>query len=136
MMDRTLVSMLSLFFFSFFIFSTYVVLNKPLTKYTRASEELRTSAQSSLIFAWPLQVKANSKGTTVTVFARNVNGRALAGKPVTINSSFGTIKESLATTDSEGKSLFYITSSTAGVAEFEAIVDNIKIQRKISVKFE
>lgn len=134
-MDKNLNRILLIFFLSFGLFTSYVLLSKPLTKLTRASEETKISAQNSLIFAWPLKLQTNNS-TRITVFARNYNGRAIEGKSVTLRTTFGQINQSTITTDNEGKSVFIITSSTPGVAEIEAIVDNIRIQRTISVQFE
>ena len=136
-MDRTLFNMMIVFFLSVGLFASYVLLNKPLTRLTRASTEGTPSAQNSLMFAWPLKVSADGKTPiTITVFARNYNGRAIPGKSVTLTTNFGKLQQTTITTDTEGKSLFRITSDSPGVAEIKAMIDNIEVQRTISVKFE
>lgn len=134
-MDKTINRLFIIFFLAFGLFISYVVLNKPLTKLTRASTDGKVSPQNSLVFAWPLQTAVNQP-TSITIFARNYNGRAIPNKTVRVTSTFGKIQQSTVVTDAEGKAVFTLTADTPGVAEIEAIVDNIKIQRTISVQFE
>jgi hypothetical protein len=136
-MDKTLLSLLLVFFLAFTIFTSIIIFGKPLAQYTRASQDTTVSAQSSLIFAWPLNVEANGQSiSTITVFARTNTGKSIPDKQVRLTTSIGAVKQPETTTDSEGKALFQLTSSTAGLAEIQAIVDNITIDKSISVKFE
>lgn len=122
---------------AFIVFISVFFINQPLTQVTRAVEDKSVSAPHSLIFAWPLTVQADGQSETViTIFARNVNSEALSGKPVSINTSLGTVKETAVVTDTDGKATFHVSSLGKGVAQIEAIVDNIKIPKSISVEFE
>ncbi len=137
-MDKKITGLLLIFLLSFGIFTTIVVFNKPLTQFTRASEENNPSPNSSLIFAWPLTTKADAKTTAnINVFVRSYKGTPLANKVVVLKSSLGQVKEVNNTTDKTGKATFELTSGEKGIAEIEATINNtIKIVQKVSVKFE
>ena len=135
-MDKTLLGLMMIFFVAFTVFITFVVFNKQFTSAARASNQI-ISSEKSLMFAWPLDLKADGKDTTLlTIFIRDEDGKAIADKTVRIQSSIGTVREPASVTDKGGKALFHITSDAAGVAEIQALVDNTPIRRKISVKFE
>ncbi len=133
--DQTLRRLFIVFFLGFALFTSYVFLSKPLTKLTRASEELKPSIQNSLVFAWPLKTTIG-KQSVITVFARNYQGRGIVGKQVELSTTLGSIQHASATSDSQGMVKFVLSSSTPGVAEIKVMVDNIGIQRTISVQFE
>lgn len=137
-MDKTLLSLVIIFFIAFVVFTSAFFVNKPLSRVTRASITNKTvDVPQTLIFAWPLAIPANGKDeSTITVFARNSETEGLAGKPVNLTSTTGSVQESVVTTDSNGKATFHLTSRTKGVAEIEIMVDNIKIQKPLSVSFE
>ena len=135
-MDKTLLGLMMIFFVAFTVFITFVVFNKQFTSAARASNQI-ISSEKSLMFAWPLDLKADGKETTLlTIFIRDEDGKAIPDKTVRIQSSIGTVREPASVTDKGGKALFHITSDAAGVAEIQALVDNTPIRRKISVKFE
>lgn len=135
-MDKTLLGLLMIFFLAFTIFMTFVIFNDQLTTVTRASTDI-VSADKSLIFAWPLTLKADGKTETeVTIFVRNDEGKGISDRAVRLTSSVGTVKEAGATTDKAGKALFHLSSTTPGIAEIETVVDNNPIRKKVSIKFE
>lgn len=127
-----------IFFLSFTLFTTIVIFNKPLSRLTRAKEEFLPSANTSLIFAWPLTTKADNKSSvTISVFVRNNNNLPLANKKVSLNTTLGKIDVVQPVTDKAGKATFNLSSNTAGLAELTALVDNqIQLKQKVSVKFE
>lgn len=136
-MDKKLSALLLIFFLSFGLFTTALVFNGQIKTATRAKEELIASSKDSLIFAWPLTVKANEK-SVISVFVRNVKGTPLSNKQVVITSTKGKILEPSGATDKEGKASFQLTpQGELGVADIEVMVDgNVKLTRTISVKFE
>lgn len=135
-MDKTLLGLMMIFFVAFTVFMTFVVFNKQFTSAARASNQI-ISGESSLIFAWPLELNADGKDATlVTIFVRDSDGKAIADKNVRIQSTVGQVEEPQAQTDKSGKALFHVSSTSPGVAEIQAVVDNTPIRRKISVKFE
>lgn len=135
-MDKTLLGLLMIFFLAFTIFMTFIVFNDQITTVTQASVQ-EVSADKSLIFAWPLTLKANGEDTSeITIFVRNEDGKGIAGKIVSLQTTVGDVKEPAGTTDSTGKVLFHISSSNAGVAEIQTLVDNNPIRKKVSIKFE
>jgi hypothetical protein len=137
-MDSKLIGLSVLFFLGFSIFTGYVFFSGSLNVATRASNvDNATSIQNSLIFAWPLSVPADGETTSeVSVFVRNQENRGLEGKIVRIEGSPAIFESASANTDTDGKAVFRITSSTSGVAEISAIVDNRKLERTVSVEFK
>lgn len=127
-----------IFMLSFGLFITITVFNKPLTQFTKAKEEFLPSSESSLLFAWPLTAKADSKYVVqVSVFVRNGTNVPLADKKVHLTSTVGTVKENDINTDKAGKATFMVNSDTPGLAELTAMVDNqVQLKQKVSVKFE
>ena len=137
-MDKTLLSLVLIFFIAFTVFVSSFVLRQPISQVTRAAVEDKTvSANDSLIFAWPLTVRANGTDESiVTIFVRNVATDGLTGKPVTLTSSLGKVSESVVITNNDGKAIFHLSSQAKGLAEIEVMVDNIKIPKPISISFE
>lgn len=135
-MDKTLVGLMMIFFLAFTVFITFVVFNEQLSTVTRASTDF-VSAEKSLVFAWPLSLKADGEEESeITVFIRSEDGRSIEGKTVTLETTLGEVLEDTVVTDKGGKALFTLTSSSPGVAEITAIVDNSTVTRTVSVKFE
>ncbi|MGB9883553.1 MAG: Ig-like domain-containing protein [Microgenomates group bacterium] len=137
-MDKKITGLLILFVLIFSLFISYIVFNKQIATFTRASEEQVASSQSSLIFAWPLIAKADGKSkVTINVFVRNAKNVPLANKLVTLNTDLGSVEINNITTDKTGKATFYLISNQTGLAQITALVDNkIQLDQTITVKFE
>lgn len=137
-MDKKLGALLAVFFLSFTIFVTVVFFNKPLAQFTRAKEDYLPSSTNSLVFAYPLTVKADGKSvSTVNVFVRSDKGMPVKDQKVTLNASLGSVQESEVVTDEQGKATFHFTSATPGVASIEALVGgSLSLSQKLSVKFQ
>ena len=136
-MDNKLLGLTFIVIAAFAIFLGFVFLNEPISRLISASGETDPSSQNSLIFAWPLEVIADGKSTSeITIFVRDAEGRGLAGHEVNITATNGAIQEGLITTDTQGKAIFHISSQTPGIAQIEALVDKVKLQRNISVQFQ
>ena len=136
-MDKKLMSLIGIFMLSFGVFFSVIVFNKPLSRLIRASQETNPSAANSLIFAWPLTVKADGQTpSTITVFLRNEKNYPVPNKPVTVLTSFGEIKESQVVSSKDGKTEFHITSATAGIANITVQSGTLTLTQKMSVKFE
>lgn len=137
-MDKKLLVLLLLFFLSFGIFTSVLIFNKPLTQFAKAKEESLPSADKSKIIAYPLySLAANGTAESViSVFINSMTDKPLSNKSVTVTSSLGTVKPQSATTDEKGKAEFHLTSSVAGVAQLTVMVDNIKLNQPVSIKFE
>jgi hypothetical protein len=135
-MDKTLLGLMMLFFLAFTIFMTFVVFNQQLTSVTRASTET-IAVEKSLIFAWPLTVKADGEtASQITVFIRNEEGKGVAEKTVRLETTVGQVREPSVVTDKSGKATFRVVSSEQGLAEIRFIVDNSRIDRPVTVEFE
>jgi len=137
-MDKKLGGMLLVFFLLFSVFVTIVFFNKPLAKFTRAKEDYAPSAQSSLLFAYPLLVKADGTSkSAINVFIRSTKGVPVKDQRLTVSSTLGTLSATELTTDDQGKATAQLSSTEKGVASIEVLVDGtMKLTQKLSVKFE
>ena len=123
-MEKKFVFLIGVFFVLFGLFISLILFEKPLVRLTRAKLD-QPSAEKSIIFAWPLKVVADSRSESViTVFARNENSDELSNRTITLASSIGQLVESTAVTDKLGKAEFRIRSSTIGLADLKAVIDN------------
>jgi hypothetical protein len=135
-MDKKLISLVVLFIATFIFFIAILFFNEPLSQLTRATEETQPSPKTSLIFAWPLTVKADgSESSQVNVFVRNENNKLISNKKVELRSSFGDIKNTVTISDTNGKTTFELTSTAPGTADITAVVEGVKIENSLTVKF-
>jgi len=128
-----------LFFLSFAFFSFVVVFNKPISQFTRAKEELSPSISRSRMIAWPFPIIPADGETksTIHVFVVSETDRPLQGKVVTLTTTHGTLYETSATSDANGKATFSISAETPGIATLQAIVEpDVQLANQISLKFE
>jgi len=132
-------ALMVVFFMVFGVFVTTTLFNKQIANFARASTETDPSAQTSLIFAWPLTAKVGDK-VEVNVFIRNANNLPLDKKPVKLVTNLGLVngtQESTSESNKTGKVNFTLSSDTVGIAELTAFVNNnIQLIQKVSVKFE
>lgn len=137
-MDKKLGSLLAIFVIVFAVFIGFVLFNQPIRTFTRASEELVPSSESSLIFAWPLNSKADGLSKVqINVFIRNSKNYPLNNKKVNLTTTLGNITNDSDTTDKSGKATFSLVSNSPGIAEVKAFVDNqIQIKQTVTVKFD
>jgi len=136
-MEKKLQVILLLFFLSFSLFVIMVFFNQPISKFTRAKEDLNPSATNSLLFAYPLSLKADGKTkSSISVFIRSENGLPTKNRKVTINTTLGILKDNILTTDDEGKAATTLVSPTSGIAEITAQFDSIPLAQKLTIKFE
>ena len=136
-MDKKFSGSLIAFFLLFLVFIALVVFNKPISRFTRAKEDFVLSSQKSLIFAWPLTVKADGKSKTqINVIIRSSNNKLIQNKQTTVRSTLGVVKIISSVTDSGGKSSFELSSTVPGIAEITAYADNVLLGKKLTIKFE
>jgi hypothetical protein len=135
-MDKKLAGLISLFFLAFFVFMSVLVFGKPLSRYTRAAEDSQPSGSKTLIFAWPL-TSPPAQPVKVDVFVRSESGKPVESREVILRSTLGSVEPGVNVSGKDGKTSFTLTSSTNGVAELSAVIDNsIPVEQKVSVKFE
>ncbi|MCX7996904.1 MAG: Ig-like domain-containing protein [Patescibacteria group bacterium] len=135
-MDKTLLGISMLFFLAFVVFMTFMVFNDQLTTAARASNQ-SFSPQRSLVFGWPLNLKADGKERAeITVFIRDNEGDAVPNRIVSAQTTLGTLDKDTVQADANGKAVFTLTSTTPGLAELEAFVDNTPITTRISIQFQ
>ncbi len=137
-MDKKLGGLLLVFFLLFTVFVTIVLLNKQLITFTRAKEDYVPSAKTSLLFGFPLLVKADgTTKSTVNIFVRSDKGMPVKSQKMTVTTSFGTLSETQVTTDDTGKASTTITSSAPGTAKIQALIDGVTpLSQTLSIKFE
>ena len=135
-MDKKILVLSVLLVITFSAFALYIVFNNS-NIFARTQINARSSASSSLIFAWPLELSSDGKSKSeITVYIRNSENKGLVNKKVELTTTLGTIQSTSSLTADDGKAVFYLTSDQPGVAQIEAMVDNMKLQRDISVKFK
>jgi len=148
-MDKKFVALMMVFFLVFGVFITSTLFNKQIANFARASTETDPSAQTSLIFAWPLTAKIGDK-VDVNVFIRNANNLPLDKKLVKVVTDLGTIdgaKESTAETDKTGHVNFKLTTDTpcpttdkctANITAFVTDTSQVshQLNQTVTVKFE
>ncbi|PIQ71615.1 hypothetical protein COV87_02355, partial [Candidatus Roizmanbacteria bacterium CG11_big_fil_rev_8_21_14_0_20_37_16] len=116
-MDKKLGGLLLVFFLLFTVFATIVLFNGQFTTFTRAKEDFAPSAKASLLFAYPLLLKADGKEkSTINIFVRSDKGMPVKDKKLSITSTVGTLSDVEATTDEKGKATVTLTSATPGTA--------------------
>jgi len=137
-MDRKLLSLSALFILSFVAFVSFVLFQGPIGRFTRATAQAGSvSADTSLVFAWPLTVKADGRAKSdITIFVRNTDGKGIAEKNVSISTTHGKLTPDTAISNNEGEVSATITADSPGIAKIEVIGDNISFSRSITVKFE
>lgn len=136
-MEKKLQVILLLFFLSFSLFIIMIFFNQPISKFTRAKEDVNPSASNSLLFAYPLSLKADGKtASTISIFIRSESGLPIKNRKVTVNSSLGILKEKSLNTDNQGKASTTLVSQSSGVAEITALYDSVPLTQKLSIKFE
>lgn len=137
-MDKKLLSLFIAFFVTFVLFATAIIFQKSITQAIRATEENTPSGASSLIFAWPLTEKADGTAQVkIDVFVRSKSNRPISKKTVSVTTTLGDVQKVSDLSDNAGQTTFIITSSTPGVANLSATIDNtIPLEKTLSIKFE
>ena len=139
-MDKKLSGLLLAFFLLFTVFASVVLLSSSgqLTTFTRAKEDFAASAKASLLFAYPLLVKADGKtASTISVFIRSDKGMPVKDKKVVVTASLGDLNAVEVTTDEKGKATVTLTSISPGTSVIGATVDGAtKLTQPLSIIFE
>lgn len=137
-MDKKLTNLIIIFILAFSLFISFLIFKEPIATFTRAKEESLPSKENSLIFAWPLTVKANGQDKAeINVFIRNNKNVPLANKTVILQTSLGKFANNQQLTDKTGKATFALTSDTSGIAQITAFTENnLELKEKITIKFE
>ncbi|MBF0208999.1 MAG: Ig-like domain-containing protein [Oligoflexia bacterium] len=137
-MDKKLGGLLAVFFLLFTVFASSIVFNGQLSSITRAKEDFVPSATSSLLFAYPLLLKADGTSkSAVSVFIRSDKGMPVKAQKVSLTSSLGQFDVAEVTTDDKGKATANLSAANPGVAKIEALIGgSLKMTQQLSVTFE
>ena len=130
--------MLVIFFLLFSVFASSILFNSQLSSITRAKEDYAPSAKASLLFAYPLLVKADgTTKSTISVFVRSDKGMPVKDQKVALTASIGQLSTSEVSTDVKGKATATLISTSPGISSIEAIIGgSLKITQLLSVTFE
>ena len=137
-MDKKFIGLTSLLFLSITLLVVSVVSQGNIFRILnpRANQEASASEVRSIMFAWPLTVPSGNSDIKVDVFIRNTDDKPIPNKKVTLSSSLGTSREIVNPTDHTGKATFSVSSAKPGVATVTAVVDNVKLNQQLTLKFE
>lgn len=137
-MDKKLGGLLLVFFLLFTVFASSILFSTQLSSITRAKEDYVPSAKASLLFAFPLLVKADgTTKSTISVFIRSDKGMPVKDQKVTLSASIGQLNPSEVTTDEKGKATATLTSTTKGVSIIGATIGmSTKMTQPLSITFE
>lgn len=137
-MDKKLGGLLLIFFLLFTVFASVIVFNSRLVSFTRAKEDYAPSAKASLLFAYPLLVKADGVAkSSISVFLRSDKGMPVKDQKILFTVSVGQLSTSEVTTDEKGKATVTLTSRTPGTSVIEATIGgSVRIAQPLSVTFE
>jgi hypothetical protein len=137
-MDKKLGGLLLVFFLLFTVFASSILFSTQLSTITKAKEDYVPSAKTSLLFAFPLLVKADGKAkSTISVFIRSDKGMPVKDQKVILTASVGQLDMTEVTTDDKGKATTTLTSSAPGVSIIGAMIGgNLKMTQPLSITFE
>lgn len=120
------------------LIATVFVVVRTTTTYQRAAGSTTSIVlENSYLFASPLQAQADGKEKIrITVFLLDGRGLGVANQTVTLNLPKTIIIQSQQEiTDSNGKAIFDISSSTAQTANITAITGSSKLPQSVKIVF-
>lgn len=139
-MDRKLGGLLLVFFLLFTVFATFIFLGSSgqLVSFTRASAANKPSETASLLFGYPLLVKADGIAkSNINIFIRSDKGMPVKDHKVTVVTSMGDLSEKEVTTNEQGKAVLTISSATPGTAVIQAFIGGTtKMSQSLSIQFK
>jgi hypothetical protein len=139
-MDKKLGGLLAVFFLMFVVFVTVLFLSNSgqLASITKAKDATVPSAKDSLLFGFPLLLKADGKTTsTINIFVRSATGMPVKAHAMTITSSLGDLSATNVTTDDQGKASVTLSSTSAGTATVKALIDGtMQLTQTLTIKFQ
>jgi len=135
MFDKKFNLVIGLFLILFISVTFLSLTNTRLPFLTQASNKELDITKTVVIIS---KLEAKADGTDfslITVFARNSNAAAIAGKRVDISTSLGTLNNPSMLSDDYGKTEFKLTSTLAGKADLTIRVDDQTLTTPYSVNF-
>lgn len=135
MFDKKFNLVIGLFLILFISVTFLSLTNTRLPFLTQASNKELDITKTVVIIS---KLEAKADGTDfslITVFARNSNAAAIAGKRVDITTSLGTLNNPSMLSDDYGKTEFKLTSTLAGKADLTIRVDDQTLTTPYSVNF-
>lgn len=137
-MDKKLGGLLVVFFLMFTVFASFILFNGQLSSITRAKEDFVPSGKASLLFAFPLLLKADGiSKSSISVFVRSDKGAPVKDKKIVMSATLGELSATEIVTDEKGKATVSLSSPTAGTSLVGAMIDgSLQIVQTLSITFE
>jgi uncharacterized protein YfaS (alpha-2-macroglobulin family) len=135
MFDKKFNIIIAVFMLLFASITYLSISNNRLPFFSRASNKELDITKTVVIISKLEAIANNNDQSLVTVFTRNSDGAAVAGRQVNIALSLGTANQLSSLSDSYGKAEFKVVSDTPGTAELQVMVDNQPLAEKYSINF-
>lgn len=136
MFDRKFNVFLGIFLLLFATVTYLSLSNNRLGIFTRASNKELDIAKSVILINKLEAQATGSDISTITVFARNSSGIGIVNKRVEITSTLGTLNLPSQLTDSYGKAVFNLVSSSPGTAILSVQIDSQPVTSTYSILFK
>ena len=119
-------------------FASTIVFNNRLSSISRAKEDYAPSAKASLLFGYPLLVKADGvTKSTISIFVRSDKGMPVKDQSITVTASVGELSQSQIKTDDKGKAMVTLTSSTPGASKIDVMIGgSVKMTQSLTITFQ
>lgn len=115
----------------------YVLFTGPLSKLTQAVVPASASEATSVLYAYPLTIKADgSTQSKIDIFISSENSAPLSSKKVTATTTLGTIAPTTVMTDKMGHASYTLVMLEPGIATINFSVDSIPFSKQITIKGE
>lgn len=103
----------------------------------KASTQSEIALENSYLFASPLQAKADGQEKIrITVYILDGKGLGISNQNISLNNtSYITIENIQSTTDSYGKAIFDLSSTTVGQQKIQAKTGKSNIPQAVTVTF-
>lgn len=130
--DNKFMGLVGIFFLVFGLFAVNVFFGRDI-KQIRARTAVASTTKSTL-FSSARELTANGTDkATISVFVRADDGSGITNTPVSVTTTIGTITPTEVSTDTSGIANFFLTCTSAGIAQISAVSKGVTIGNPVSV---
>lgn len=130
--DNKFMGLVGIFFLVFGLFAINVFFGRNVER-IKARTAVASPIKSTL-FSSVRELSTNGTDkATISVFVRADDGSGITNTPVSVNSTVGTITPGEVLTDTSGIANFFLTCTSAGVAQITAISKGVTIGNPVTV---
>lgn len=130
--DNKFMGLVGIFFLVFGLFAINVFFGKNIQRINARTAV--ASPTKSTLFSSVRELAANGTDkATISVFVRTDDGSGITNTPVSVNTTVGTIAPVEVSTDTSGIANFFLTCTSAGVAQITAVSKGVIIGNPVSV---